>query len=121
MADLVNLEALRNGSIDFTWGNNGAATQTIPLIKRDEKFILLVKNTDVVEARIRISGGIYIAGVLGSIYKDLVQDAMCAIGPLEGSRFKNVDGKLGVLITGTNDGVFGGTVTNVKLAVIELP
>jgi hypothetical protein len=120
MADLTNIAAVRNSSATFTW-SNGAASQTVVLSKPDEKFILLAYNTDAVAARIRVAAGAYSGAALGSIYKDLVQNALAEIGPLEGERFKNADGKLTVTITGTDDGVFGGTVTAVKLAVIQLP
>ncbi len=120
MADLTNIEAVRNGSEDFIW-SSGAATQTVKLPKPDEKFILIILNEDAVEARIRVSAGIFSAGVLGSVFKDIIQDGLAILGPFEGSRFKNVDGKLGILITGTDDNAFGGTIGSVKIACIELP
>ncbi|MBW8036626.1 MAG: hypothetical protein FVQ79_13630 [Planctomycetes bacterium] len=121
MADLTNIELVRNGSVDFTWGNDGAASQTIPLIKRDEKFILMAQNTDALLARIKIAAGAFSGKALGFIYKDLNQDEMSIFGPLSGSRFKNADGDLEVLITNADYSPFSGTITNVKLSVIELP
>ena len=120
MADLTNIQASRNGSAAFTW-SSGAASQTVVLSKPDEKFILMAMNSDAVACRVRVAAGAYSGAVLGSIYKDLAQNAMAVIGPLEGARFKNASDKLTVTITGTDDGVFGGTIGNVKLAVIQLP
>lgn len=120
MADLTNVQAQRNSSAVFTW-SAGAASQTVVLSKPDEKHILMAMNSDAVAARIRVAAGAYSGAALGSIFKDLVQNAMAVIGPCEGVRFRGADGKLTVTITGTDDGVFGGTIGNVKVSCIQLP
>ena len=120
MADLTNIEAVRNGSEDLVW-SAGAASQTVILSSPDEKFILLAKNTDALLARIKIAAGAFSGAVLGPIYKDLAQDAEGIFGPLEGIRFKDSNGKLTVEITNADYSPFSGTISNVKLAAIEMP
>ncbi|MBA7552466.1 hypothetical protein ES705_45027 [subsurface metagenome] len=81
----------------------------------------MAQNTDAAACRVRVSAGDFACGVLGETYVDLVQDAMAILGPFESSRFKDFEGDFTVLITDDDDTAFSGTVTNVKLAVIELP
>jgi hypothetical protein len=120
MADLNKTSAVRDGSVNVTL-NSGAASQTI-VANVDEKMCIYVRNTDATTARVRVAAGTGMRKDIGSIYKDVAQNGEAIIGPLDSMRFKDVStGKYTVTITGTNDGAFGGTVSNVKLAVIELP
>jgi hypothetical protein len=119
MADLTKTLAVKNGNATPTV-NNGAASQTI-VISKDERFILRVTNTDAVAARIRVKAGNGIASVMGDKYVDLAQNAVAVLGPFESARFgDNLTGKITVVITGTNDAAFGGTITNVKIEAIQL-
>lgn len=54
-------------------------------------------------------------------YVDVAQDDYATIGTVEGASFKNANGQFSVLILGTNDAAFTGTITNVKLALVRIP
>jgi hypothetical protein len=119
MADLTKTNAVKNGSVAATV-NNAAASQTI-VVTKDEGFCLYVRNADATSARVRVVKGDGIAGVMGDTYVDVAQNAEKIIGPLESARFADKDtGKITVNVTGTDDGAFGGTITNVKLIAIQL-
>lgn len=119
MADLTKTNAVKNSNIAVTL-NSAAASQTIPVTK-DERMAIYVRNTDAVTARIRVVKGNGIANVMGDTYVDAAQNAEYLIGPLESARFTDyTTGKITVNVTSTADGAFGGTIGNVKLAVIQL-
>lgn len=121
MADLTKSLAVRDSSATFTL-NNGAASQTVVCNTKDERVVIYVKNTDATTARVKIAKGNGIRSILGDLKVDVAQNAEVVIGPLESARFKDLTtGKITVAITGTNDAAFGGTVANVKLAVVQLP
>lgn len=121
MADLAKTKTVRDGAVALTL-NNGAASQTITNDGHEERLALYIKNTDAVAARIVIKAGNGIRSVAGDLKIDVAQNEEKVIGYLEGMRFKNMaDGKITVNITGTDDGAFGGSVANVKLALIQMP
>lgn len=119
MADLTKTNAVKNGSVSNTV-NNGAASQTI-VVSKDERFALVVRNTDAVTARVRIVKGNGIAAPMGDAYADIAQNGEYTFGPFESARFVDQStGKITVNITSTADGAFGGTITNVKLTALQL-
>lgn len=121
MADVAKITLKADDAVEITYVN-GAADQDIVLDVADEKSIILVENTDATTARVRIKAGDGIQSVLGDDYVDVAQNKMFMWGPLTSARFKDMDtGKVNIDITGTNDDVFGGTITNVKIRHIVLP
>lgn len=121
MADLTKTLAVRDSSATFNL-NNGAASQTIVCNEDDEKVVIYVTNSDATTARVNINKGNGIRSILGDLKVDVAQNATKVIGPLDSMRFKNMTtGKITATVTGTNDAAFGGTITNVKIAVVQLP
>lgn len=117
MADMTKLNAVKNGSKEVTL-TNGGASQTIA-ISKDESFILYVRNTDAAPATITVAAGNGIASVMGAASVAVAQNKEFILGPFESARFGNA-GKLTVTITNADGTEFSGTVTNVKLAPIQL-
>jgi hypothetical protein len=117
MSDMTKISATKNGSKEITLAN-GAASQTIA-ISKDESFILYVRNTDAAAATITVAAGNGIASVMGSTSVAVAQNKEFILGPFESARFGNA-GKLTVTITDSDGTEYGGTITNVKLAPIQL-
>lgn len=119
MADITKTSAVKNGAAVVTL-NNGATSQTIPVTK-DELFVLYIRNLDTVSARVMALAGNGIASAMGNAFVDVAQNGEAILGPFESARFVNTStGKITVVINGTNDAPFSGTITNVKLAGLQL-
>jgi hypothetical protein len=120
MASLTANEAVRSGSADLTF-EAGAASQEIDLEAPDRKYVLIVRNDDAVTAMIAIEAGSYSGAALGDLEKTVAQNGYAILGPVEGWRFKDSSAQLSVLITDDDGTVFSGTVSNVKLCLVQLP
>lgn len=120
MADLTKSTMTRNNGATIT-SNNGAASQTIVCNRGDEKVVIRVSNADATTALIRFKANGFGAGKQGDLDVQVAQNAIKGF-VLESSRFKDpATQKLTVEVLGVGGGAFGGTVTNVKLEVIEMP
>lgn len=119
MADLTKSVMVRNAGTTIT-ENNGAAAAEIVWNRNDENFLIIVRNTDATTALIRIE-----ADGFGDGGTDLdVQVAQNVVRGfvIESSRFKQASTqKVNIKVLGVGGGAFGGTVTNVKVSVVEMP
>lgn len=120
MADVTKTTLSRNAGAEIT-SNNGAASQTIVCNRSDEKVLVRVSNSDATSAMIRFKANGRMAGTQGDLDVTVAQNKIFGV-TLESSRFKDpATGKITVQVLGTDAGAFGGTVTNVKVEVIEMP
>jgi hypothetical protein len=122
MADTTIQSLTRNTAKEITEAS-GAASQTVPMSGYPDDMFLYVRNTDATTARVRVSAPTdgnraALTSALGDLYQDVAQNEVFILGPLDGARFKDLGEDITVLITGTDDGAFGGTVGNVKIASI---
>ena len=117
--------AERNGSAALI-KNDAAATFSVGLgDKPGEKVIIIVDNNNVTAgctATVEVLAGDYLANVYGTLSIDVAKESSAIIGPLETVRYKNTASEVDCSITfGTTATSAGGTITNVKTAVIKLP
>lgn len=120
MADVTKVTMVRNAGTEIT-ANNGAAAQTVVCNRGDEKVLIRVSNSDATTARIVVKANGFGAGTMGDLKVDVAQNTAFGF-VVESSRFKAPSTqKLTINVTGTDDGTYGGTVTNVKIEVIEMP
>lgn len=117
--------AKRNGSVALT-KNAAAATFSVGLgDKPGEKVIIIVDNNNVTAgctATVEVLAGDYLANVYGTLSIDVAKESSAIIGPLETVRYKNTASEVDCSITfGTTAAAAGGTITDVKTAVIKLP
>lgn len=123
MADINRVLGVRDaGSETFTM-SDGAAEQTA-VAGQDERYCLLVENSDTSTAGVIIKAGDGIRSSIGDLLVTVAQNERKIIN-LESSRFKMLSGKnVGKFVIEIKDeagtSAFGGTVTNVKLAAIQL-
>lgn len=123
MADINRVLGVRDaGSETFTM-SDGAAEQTA-VAGQDERYCLLVENSDTSTAGVIIKAGDGIRSSIGNLLVTVAQNERKIIN-LESSRFKMLSGKnAGKFVIEIKDEAgtspFGGTVTNVKLAAIQL-
>lgn len=119
MADVTKSVLLRNAGATIT-EVNGAAQQEIVWNRNDTNIMFYVRNTDATTVLVRVE-----AEGFGGGKKDLdVQVAQNAIRgfSLESFRFKDVaTQRIIVRFLAVGGGAFGGTITNVRIAVIETP
>lgn len=120
MADVTKSIMTRNNGATITT-NNGAASQTVVCNRGDEKVLIRVSNSDATTALIRIKANGFGAGKQGDLDVQVAQNAVRGF-VLESSRFKDpATQKLTIEVLGVGGGAFGGTVTNVKIEIIEMP
>ena len=117
--------AERNGSAALI-KNDAAATFSVGLgDKPGEKVIIIVDNNNVTAgctATVEVLAGDYLANVYGTLSIDVAKESSAIIGPLETVRYKNTASEVDCSITfGTTAAAAGGTIANVKTAVIKLP
>ena len=117
--------AERNSSAELT-KNAAAATFSVGLgDKPGEKVIILVENNNTVSgttATVEVLAGDYLANVYGTLSVDVAPSATAIVGPLETVRYKNTASEVDCSITfGATATTAGGTIGNVKTAVIKLP
>ena len=89
-----------------------------------EKVVILVENnnTSTGTATVEVLAGDYLANVYGTLSVDVAKGSSAIIGPLETVRYKNTASEVDCSITfGTTAASEGGTITDVKTAVIKLP
>ena len=117
MADINRVLGVRDAGSETFELSDGAAEQTA-VAGQDERYCLLVENSDTSTA------GVIIRSSIGDLLVTVAQDEKKIIN-LDSSRFKKLSGdnagKFVIQIkneAGTS--AFGGTVTNVKLAAIQL-
>ena len=93
--------------------------------KPGEKVIILVENNNETlgaTATLEVVAGDYLANVYGDLSIDVAPSATAIIGPLETVRYKNTASEVDCSIKfGTTAASEGGTIDNVKVAVIKLP
>ena len=117
--------AKRNGSVVLT-KNAAAATFSVGLgDKPGEKVVILIENNNTTTgatATVEVLAGDYLANVYGTLSVDVAPSATAIVGPLETVRYKNTASEVDCSITfGTTAAAAGGTIANVKTAVIKLP
>ena len=123
MADINRVLGVRDaGSETFTM-SDGAAEQTAAA-RQDERYCLLVENSDTSTAGVIIKAGDGIRSSIGDLLVTVAQNERKVIN-LESSRFKMLSGenagKFVIEIKNeAGDSAFGGTITNVKLAALQL-
>ena len=123
MADINRELGVRDaGSETFTM-SDGAAEQTAAA-GQDERYCLLVENSDTSTAGVIIKAGDGIRSSIGDLLVTVAQNERKVIN-LESSRFKMLSGenagKFVIEIKNeAGDSAFGGTITNVKLAALQL-
>nr|DAP69545.1 MAG TPA: hypothetical protein [Caudoviricetes sp.] len=123
MADINRVLGVRDaGSETFTM-SDGAAEQTA-VAGQDERYCLLVENSDTSTAGVIIKAGDGIRSSIGDLLVTVAQNERKVIN-LDSSRFKMLSGenagKFVIEIKNeAGDSAFGGTVTNVKLAALQL-
>ncbi len=123
MADINRVLGVRDaGSETFTM-SDGAAEQTAAA-GQDERYCLLVENSDTSTAGVIIKAGDGIRSSIGDLLVTVAQNERKVIN-LESSRFKMLSGenagKFVIEIKNeAGDSAFGGTITNVKLAALQL-
>ena len=123
MADINRVLGVRDaGSETFTM-SDGAAEQTAAA-GQDERYCLLVENSDTSTAGVIIKAGDGIRSSIGDLLVTVAQNERKVIN-LESSRFKMLcgenAGKFVIEIKNeAGDSAFGGTITNVKLAALQL-
>jgi hypothetical protein len=115
----------RNDAVELT-KNTAAATFSVGLgDKPGEKVIILVENNNTVSgttATVEVLAGDYLANVYGTLSVDVAPSATAIVGPLETVRYKNTASEVDCSIKfGTTATTKGGTIDNVKTAVIKLP
>jgi len=103
-----------------------AATFSVGLgDKPGEKVIILVENNNTTTgatATVEVLAGDYLANVYGTLSVDVEKETSAIIGPLETVRYKNTASEVDCSIKfGTTAATKGGTIDNVKVAVIKLP
>ena len=103
-----------------------AATFSVGLgDKPGEKVIILVENNNTTTgatATVEVLAGDYLANVYGTLSVDVAPSATAIVGPLETVRYKNTASEVDCAISfGTTASSAGGTIANVKTAVIKLP
>lgn len=117
--------AKRNSSAALT-KNAAAATFSVGLgDKPGEKVIILIENNNTTTgttATVEVLAGDYLANVYGTLSVNVAKETTVVIGPLETVRYKNTASEVDCSITfGTTAAAAGGTITDVKTAVIKLP
>lgn len=117
--------AERNGSVVLT-KNDATATFSVGLGDRPgEKVIILVENNNTstgTTATVEVLAGDYLANVYGTLSVDVEKGSSAIIGPLETVRYKNTASEVDCSIKfGITAASAGGTIANVKTAVIKLP
>jgi hypothetical protein len=105
---------------------DAAATFSVGLGDRPgEKVIILVENNNTstgATATVEVLAGDYLANVYGTLSVDVAKETSAIIGPLETVRYKNTASEVDCSIKfGTAAISAGGTIANVKTAVIKLP
>lgn len=120
MADLTNIALTKNGFKELTFAN-GAADQDLAPTKRDSQYILLVRNDDANAATVTIKEGTAF-GAQGDVSQAVAQNKYFTFGPFDSALFKKLaDGKINIDITDADGTAFSGTITDVKVLVMELP
>ncbi len=93
--------------------------------KPGEKVIILIENNNTstgTTATVEVLAGDYLANVYGTLSVDVAPSATAIVGPLETVRYKNTASEVDCAISfGTAASSAGGTIANVKTAVIKLP
>ena len=121
MANLVNTKAAEDTGVVLVY-NNGAAEQTIVNKLRHEDMALIVQNTDALnDATVTVKAGTGTRSAIGDVAVVVAAGTSALIGPLDGMRFDHGKG-IKVTVTDGTDATdpFAGTITDVKLAVVQL-
>jgi hypothetical protein len=116
----------KRNSTEVLTKNAAAATFSVGLgDKPGEKVIILIENNNTTTgttATVEVLAGDYLANVYGTLSVDVAPSATAIVGPLETVRYKNTASEVDCAISfGTAAISAGGTIANVKTAVIKLP
>lgn len=116
----------KRNSAEVLTKNAAAATFSVELgDKPGEKVIILIENNNTstgTTATVEVLAGDYLANVYGTLSVDVAEESSAIIGPLETVRYKNTASEVDCAISfGTAAISAGGTIDNVKTAVIKLP
>jgi hypothetical protein len=118
MADVVN-SIMKVGTEVAITSNAGAASQTIVWNRSDRNIFIRATNVDAAAATITFTGAGFGAPAAKTIV--LAQNAVKGIF-LQSSNVKDpATQKVTATITNANGTEYSGTVTNVKIEVIESP
>ena len=118
MADVVK-SIMKRGVETAITANNGAASQTIVWNRSDDNIMIRATNSDAATALLTFTGTGFGSGKAKTI--TLAQNATKGIY-LESFDVKDpATQKVTCTITNTNGTAYSGTVTNVKIEVIEAP
>jgi hypothetical protein len=118
MADVTKSIMVRNVGTAIT-SNSGSASQTIVWNRSDEHILIRLTNSDATTALVRFKGEGY--GGEANIDVQVPQNAVKGVF-VESFKVKDVETqKVIVEILDTDGTSFGGTVTNIKIEVIESP
>lgn len=123
MADIKSVYGVRDGASEAITLSSGAADQTVTP-GQDERFCILVQNTDATTAGIVVEAGDGLRASIGDLLCTVAQNEMKII-QLDSSRFKKLKGEnKGKYVlhikNAAGTAAFGGTAANVKLAAINL-
>jgi hypothetical protein len=116
----------KRNSTEVLTKNAAAATFSVGLgDKPGEKVVILIENNNTAAgttATVEVLAGDYLANVYGTLSVDVAKETSAIIGPLETVRYKNTASEVDCAISfGTAAISAGGTIANVKTAVIKLP
>jgi hypothetical protein len=114
--------ATRDGSVSFAFYSAQTANTINYNAEQDEKIVIIVRNENdsasVNTATITVSPGDYWRHDLGTLTLDVADgNTMTQIGPLDSARFKGSNGLITINVSVTQS----GTVSSVKLGVVNLP
>jgi hypothetical protein len=122
----ISASYAKRNSAEVLTKNDAAATFSVGLGDRPgEKVIILVENNSTYSgatATVEVLAGDYLANVYGTLSVDIAKETSAIIGPLETVRYKNTASEVVCAISfGSTASSAGGTITDVKTAVIKLP
>jgi hypothetical protein len=119
MANFTASTAVRNSYAAVTeYAAN--AIMSVDFKKADDKILIKIRNTNDtagMTATSVVAAGDYLQNVLGVLTCTMAYNTNAIIGPLDSMRFKDSAGVVNI----TNSIAGSGTLSNVKIAVIELP
>ena len=119
MATLTNVEASLNGGVNVGY-EDGGATQTFEYDVADEKLVVLIKNTDAVnDALATFVAGDFVQNGYGN-QEVTVPASTTILCEVESGIVKDANGEVILELTNIDGTAFTGTITDIKVAVVEL-
>lgn len=97
------------------------STMDVAFTKPDDKILIKIRNTNdtagMTFTSVVAASDTFLQSVLGVLTATIAYNTNAIIGPLDSARFKNSAGN----VTIANSIAGSGTLSNVKIAVINLP